>query len=203
MLFPRHLGIECPVPEVRLDVSPEAEAYIARFFTGAGTEGPVFAVNPFSSTGSRFKRWDMERYGDLITRITAEGLASVLILWGPGEEEEAERLKSTAGNKAMLACPTNVPQLLSLLKRVDMYIGGDTGMMHLAALAGTPVLAVFGPTDHKINGPYGSLHRVVRRELACSPCKNKDCRDRRCLTEISVEEVLRAARDMAKAARKN
>jgi len=203
MLFPRHLGIEGPVPEVRLDVSPEAEAYIARFFTGAGREGPVFAVNPFSSTGSRFKRWDMERYGDLITGITEEGLASVMILWGPGEEEEAERLKSTAGNKAMLACPTNVPQLLSLLKRVDMYIGGDTGMMHLAALAGTPVLAIFGPTDHKINGPYGSFHRVVRRELACSPCKNKDCRDRRCLTEISVEEVLRAARDMAKAARKN
>lgn len=203
MLFPRHLGIQGPVPEVRLDESPEAEAYIRGFLARSCTARPVFAVNPFSSKGSRFKRWDMERYGDLITRITGEGLASVVILWGPGEKGEAEGLRTIAGNRAVLACPTDVPQLFSLLKRVDMYIGGDTGMMHLAALAGTTVLAIFGPTDHKINGPYGPRHRVIRKELLCSPCKNKRCRDRRCLTEITVDEVLAAARDMAKAAGRN
>lgn len=203
MLFPRHLGINGPVPEVRLDESPEAHAYIGEFLAGAGTPRPIFAVNPFSSKGSRFKRWDMERYGDLITRITREGLASVIILWGPGEEEDAERLRKMAGNRAVLACPTSVPQLLSLLKRVDMYIGGDTGMMHLAALAGTRVLAIFGPTDHKINGPYGAIHRMIRKELPCSPCKNKECLNRRCLMEITVDEVLATVRDMTKVAQRN
>ncbi|OPY72029.1 MAG: Lipopolysaccharide heptosyltransferase 1 [Syntrophorhabdus sp. PtaU1.Bin002] len=196
MLFPRYLGINGPVPEVRLDVTSEAEAYIDRFFAGTRINTPIFAVNPFSSKGSRFKRWDIGRYGELIRQITGEGIARALVLWGPGEEEEARYLKEIGGDGAFLACPTSVPQLLALLKRVDMYIGGDTGMMHLAVFGGTPVLAIFGPTDHKINGPYGPAHRLVRRDLSCSPCKNKKCRDRYCLTEITVGEVFEAVLDL-------
>ncbi len=68
--------------------------------------------------------------------------------------------------------------------------------MHLAAFAKTPVVAIFGPTDHKINAPYGDLSTVVRKDIACSPCKNKDCKNRHCLENISVEEVLKAAKEM-------
>jgi len=102
-----------------------------------------------------------------------------------------------------LSCPTDVPQLLALLRRVDMYIGGDTGMMHLAALAGTPVLAIFGPTDHKVNGPYGPTHTIIRKDLPCSPCKNKHCKERKCLMEITVDEVFREVLGMHKKVKGN
>ena len=196
MLIPRHLGVEAYVPEVRLEVPHEAAAYIDQFLAREQITPPVFAVNPFSSKGSVFKRWDMDRYGELTRRIVGNKLGKVVILWGPGEKGEAKRLKEIAGDGAFLSCPTNVPQLLALLSRVDMYIGGDTGMMHLAALAGIPVLAIFGPTDHKINGPYGSMHRIIRKDLPCSPCKNKDCKERTCLKEITVDEVFREVLDI-------
>jgi len=189
MLIPRHLGIENAVPAIKLEALPDAESYIDEFFSREEIVPPVFAINPFSSKGSVFKRWDIERYGELIRRITRENIGKVIILWGPGEKGDARRLKEIAGEEAFLSCSTDVPQLLALLRRVDMYIGGDTGMMHLAALAGTPVLAIFGPTDHKVNGPYGPTHTIIRKDLPCSPCKNKDCQERKCLMEITVDEV--------------
>jgi len=198
MLIPRHLGIDTRVPSIRLEAPPEAESYVNEFLVREGITTPVSAINPFSSKGSAFKRWDMERYGELIRRITSENLGKAIILWGPGEKGEAKHLKEIAGEGAILSCPTDVPQLLALLRRVDMYIGGDTGMMHLAALAGTPVLAIFGPTDHKINGPYGPIHTIIRKDLPCSPCKNKDCQERKCLMEITVEEVFREVLEMQK-----
>jgi len=203
MLIPYRLGADSVIPEVRLEAPPDAVSYIDQFFTRERISSPVFAINPFSSKGSRFKRWDMERYGELIRRITGDNLGKAIILWGPGEKGEAKRLKEIAGEEAFLSCPTDVPQLLALLGRVDMYIGGDTGMMHLAALAGTPVLAIFGPTDHKINGPYGPSHRIIRKDLPCSPCKNKDCQERRCLKEITVDEVFKAALDLHKKNERN
>jgi ADP-heptose:LPS heptosyltransferase len=84
-----------------------------------------------------------------------------------------------------------------------MYIGGDTGMMHLAALAGKPVLAIFGPTDHKINGPYGSIHKIIRKDLPCSPCKNKKCQERKCLNDITVDEVFMEILEMHKKSERN
>jgi lipopolysaccharide heptosyltransferase I len=196
MLIPRHLGIDIDIPEIQLEAPPDAASYIEQFFTREGIYSPVFAVNPFSSKGSRFKRWGMDRYGELIRRINGDNLGKAIILWGPGEKGEAKRLKEISGEEVLLSCPTDVPQLLALLSRVNMYIGGDTGMMHLAALAGTPVLAIFGPTDHKINGPYGPIHRIIRKDLPCSPCKNKECQERRCLQEITVDEVFKAVLDM-------
>lgn len=203
MLIPSYLGTGNAIPEVKLEPPPDAELYIDQFFAREKIAPPVFAINPFSSKGSRFKRWDIERYGELIRRITSDNLGKVIILWGPGEKGEAKHLREIAGEEAFLSCPTDVPQLLALLSRADMYIGGDTGMMHLAALAGKPVLAIFGPTDHKINGPYGSIHRIIRKELPCSPCKNKDCKERRCLGEITVEEVFESVLEMHTKARGN
>lgn len=196
MLIPRHLGVQGGVPSINLVPPPDAESYVDDFLRGERITGPFFAVNPFSSRGSRFKRWDLARYGQLIRGISARRLGQTVILWGPGEKREAERLREISGTDVSLSCATNVPQLLALLKRAHMYIGGDTGMMHLATLAGTPVVAVFGPTDHEVNGPYGTGHKVIRKDLPCSPCRNKDCSNRTCLEEISVDEVLAAVIEM-------
>jgi heptosyltransferase I len=203
MLIPRHLGIDSDIPEIQLEAPPDAASYVEQFFTQERISSPAFVINPFSSKGSRFKRWDMDRYGELIRRITGDNLGKAIILWGPGEKGEAKRLKEISGEEAFLSCPTDVPQLLALLSRVAMYIGGDTGMMHLAALAGTPVLAIFGPTDHKVNGPYGPVHRIIRKDLPCSPCKNKDCQERRCLQEITVDEVFTTVLEMHKKNERN
>lgn len=189
MLLANHLGYIDPAPKVVLNPSDDATVYVDVFFRDAGNTPPSFAVNPFSSKGTDFKRWPMERYAELIGRIHHELHEQTLILWGPGEEEGARRLKEMSGDGAYLACPTNIPQLFALLKKIRIYIGGDTGVMHLAASAGAQVIAIFGPTDFKINAPYGKEHVVIREDVPCSPCKKRDCNDRRCISPITVEKV--------------
>ncbi len=191
MLLASFLGVQGP-PEPALETSPESDAYVDRFLASIGIAGPVFAVNPFCSKGSEFKRWDLARYGAVMRQIGEEIGATMMILWGPGEEEEARQLREMGGGRAILACPTTVSQLLSLVKRTDLYIGGDTGVMHLAALAGIPVVAIFGPTDHLVNGPYGDGHTIVRKGVPCSPCRDKGCKSLECLRSISADDVCRA-----------
>jgi lipopolysaccharide heptosyltransferase I len=188
MLLASRLG-RLGAPALGLAVPPAAAAYIDAFLAARQAASPIFAVNPFCSRGSEFKRWDLARYGELIRRVGDDTGATMMVLWGPGEEEEARRLAELAGSRAVVACPTTVSQLLALLKRTDLYIGGDTGVMHLAALAGVPVVAIFGPTDHLVNGPYGSGHTVVRKELPCSPCRDKTCKGRECLRSVTVDDV--------------
>jgi lipopolysaccharide heptosyltransferase I len=180
------------MPEVDLRAPDEALAYIDGCMAGRGIASRVFAVNPFCSRGSEFKRWDLARYGEVMRRVADATGAAMLVLWGPGEEEDARQLVALGGERALLACPTPVPQLLALLNRTDPYIGGDTGVMHLAAFARVPVVAIFGPTDHLVNGPYGEGHTVVRKDLPCSPCRDKECGRRECLLSITVDEVCHA-----------
>ncbi len=203
MLLAGYLGHTGPVPNVILNTSDEAAAYIDKFFRDAGNTPPLFAVNPFSSKGTDFKRWPMERYAELIARTHHELRESTVILWGPGEEHEARRLKEMSGDGAYLACPTNIPQMFALLKKIPIYIGGDTGIMHLAAAAGAKVLAIFGPTDYKINAPYGNEHTVIREDVSCSPCKKKDCSDRKCINKVTVEKVFEEVNTVLKRSKTN
>lgn len=195
MLLSSYLGVKSIMPKIELDVPPVYHGYIEDFFNTQGLSGDVFAVNPFSSPGSNFKRWDIKKFGLLIKKVVDELKVKVLILWGPGEFKDAQRLKDEAGRHTYLACPTNISQLFALLKRTTLYISGDTGVMHLAAFAGTPVIAIFGPTDHKINAPYGSHCTVIRKDVPCSPCKNKNCQQRKCIEDITVDEVFNAVKE--------
>jgi lipopolysaccharide heptosyltransferase I len=191
MLFAQYLGLESIV-QCGFTTSVESDQYIDSWLGSIKGESPLFAINPFCSKGSEFKRWDLENYGQLITRIVQEIGATMVILWGPGEQDQAKALQKMAGNLAVLACPTTVSQALSLMKKTDLYVGGDTGLMHMAALSGTPVVAIFGPTDHLVNGPYGTCHIIVRKEQQCSPCRDKECPRKDCIKSITVDDVLNA-----------
>ncbi len=93
---------------------------------------------------------------------------------------------------------TNLKQLAALLKEVDLLVTNDSGPMHIAAALGTPVLAIFGPTDPKRTGPYGEIHRVIRGSAECSPCFKKRCimPSHLCMDTISVEMVLEEVSDI-------
>lgn len=196
MLLVRHLGINGDIPHVELVAPPHAEAYVNDMLAEHDIRPPIIALFPFCSKGSLFKRWELANYATLLRRMGESIPATVLILWGPGEEEEAKRLRDVAGAGVLLPANLGVTQLCALLKKADMYVGGDTGVMHLAAFSGIPVLAIFGPTDPVVNAPFGPMHKIVRRNLPCSPCRNKDCAERICLTSITPEEMFEEVKGM-------
>ena len=91
-----------------------------------------------------------------------------------------------------LAGETSLPELAHLYKNALMLITTDSGPMHLAAAVGTPVIALFGPTDPQRTGPYGDGHVIIRIDLPCSPCLLKRCPTKKCMQDILPEQVMAA-----------
>jgi len=81
-------------------------------------------------------------------------------------------------------------QLAALLARCELLVSADTGPMHIAAGVGTPVVALFGPTDPRRTGPIGENHLILARDLACRPCfQQPTCEHFECLTEMTPQDV--------------
>ena len=103
----------------------------------------------------------------------------------------------------MLVGETSIGDLPALLASCDLFIGNDSGSMHVAAAAGLPVVAIFGPTDASRTAPVTPRFQLVRQPVSCSPCFLRECPvDHRCMTRIAVNAVYEAARPwMARSAR--
>jgi heptosyltransferase-1 len=163
----------------------------------AGRRHPAIAggyvlLNPGAAWPN--KRWPAARFGELAFKIAErDGLPS-LVVWGPDESGVAEEVEARAGGAAFLAPPTRLPGLLALARGARLVISGDTGPLHVAAAAGAPVVALFGPTDPRRNGPWSSADIVVSRFDTCDCHYKRRCRRKAaCIADITVDEVLAAA----------
>jgi len=152
------------------------------------------ALNP--GGGWPTKRWAPERYGRLAVEIRREWSFPSLVLWGPGEEGLAERIVASSEGAARQAPRTELREMIPYLERARLFVGGDTGPLHIASALGVPVVGLFGPTDPARNGPFGKEDRVVWKAVPCSPCYKRRCPgfDTVCLRSMSVAEVLEAVR---------
>lgn len=158
--------------------------------------GPVAAIHPGVSTFGFFKRWPDDAYARLVRLFDERGIIAVLT-WGPGERELVERIHRLSGRLGIVGPET--PSLLSLVELIrgcDLFVGSDSGPLHLACAAGTPTVALFGPKDPARYGPYGAPSRVVRTGVACSPCDRRSCSDPVCMTTLTPEMVLQASVDL-------
>jgi heptosyltransferase-1 len=136
---------------------PQAEARVGQRLAENGIVN--FAVlNPGAGWGA--KRWPTERYGEVARKLADQGLRSILN-YGPGEEELVRAAGAASGGTAQ-AMSFTVTELIALTRRAQLFIGGDTGPLHLAAALQVPVVAIFGPTDPARNGPYGTRSVVLR-----------------------------------------
>lgn len=142
----------CPLPR-----DPEAEARVAKNLAQQGI-GDFAILNPGAGWGA--KRWPAERYGEVAHRLARAGICP-LINCGPGEEELFRAVLAASGGTAKPASGS-ITELIALTRRARLFIGGDTGPMHLAAALRVPVVAIFGPTDPARNGPYGTRSIVLR-----------------------------------------
>src|SRR4029077_8038060 len=107
---------------------------------------------------------------------------------GPGEEDLVRNLKRKA--PTVREIPTNLEELVALCGTAKLFVGGDTGPTHFAAAAGTPIVAVFGPTSSDRNGPFRREDIVVERRLACRPCYERDrcpLEHWHCMLKITVD----------------
>ena len=161
----------------------------------------IIGIQPGTSPTMRWKQWALERYRELIERLCAEQPDAKLILFGAPNEAEmiAELARGLESQVVIAAGKTSVKQVAALIERCKLLVCNDSGLMHVAVAVGTPVVAIYGPTDIRRTAPLGEAHRVVRHDLPCSPCFRLEgdgqvqaCPHHDCLNRITPDEVFLA-----------
>ena len=127
---------------------------------------------------------------ELITRLQA----TIVFTGSTQDRDTITRIIEETGVGGLYnwAGTTNLRELAYVYKNATVVVSTDSGPMHLAAVLGTPVVALFGPTAPWRTGPYGEGHRVLRADRDCSPCFEKSCDTVECMTALKVEDVFQA-----------
>jgi heptosyltransferase-2 len=156
--------------------------------------GPWVGVNPGAFYGGA-KRWRPERFAAVADRVAEQTGARVAIVGSAAERPLAEWIAGAMRAPArVLAGETTLPELVGVLRHLALLLTNDSGPMHLAAALGTPLVAVFGPTDWRETAPVSDRATVVREPVPCAPCLLRECPiDHRCMTGVDVERVAAAA----------
>jgi heptosyltransferase-1 len=183
-------GRKMSVPPIALPHDPAAEQRMSQGLAQRGIRGYAI-LNPGAGWGA--KRWPAQRYGQVAKALAAIGLRSILNC-GPGEENLAREAEA-ASEGAAQSMTCSITDLIALTRRAQLFIGGDTGPLHMAAALQIPVVAIFGPTDPARNGPYGT-QSVVLRNPASPTTHARRAQPDEGMLEISVDAVIDAARHL-------
>jgi heptosyltransferase I len=184
------VGRRMGLPPVQLPFDARVDARIEERLAEYGIDS--FAIlNPGAGWGA--KRWPAERYGEVARELADDGLRSILN-YGPGEEDLVRAAEKASGGTAQ-AMSFSVTELIALTRRARLFVGGDTGPLHLAAAMRVPVVAIFGPTDPARNGPYGTRSVVLRSAESVTSHSRRAAADEAMLT-IGSEAVVAATREL-------
>lgn len=167
----------------------KAKAILPPFDESSGSPAADVVLHPGTSEFARFKRWPIRHYAELAERLTARGV-SVAVSIGPGEQLLAAHLQRAVPNIGVVdGADVGLGGLAAAYRAARVVVAADTGPLHLAAAAGTPVVAMFGPKDPAIYGPRGEHHQVLRNKTPCQPCRRRSCSSPLCILGIAVSDV--------------
>ena len=145
------------------------------------------------------KRWPAEYFAQAADSLAHEGFGPIVFIGGRSEQADSARVRSLMRTPSVdFTGQTEVGLLPTLLRRAAALVTNDSGPMHIAAAVGTPVVAVFGPTDPVRTGPFGDGHSVLTHDVPCRPCLSRRCRHTvslACLFGVAPEQVVQAVRD--------
>ena len=209
LLAPLEIGPPDPATyPVEMPVDPPAGAATAERLlrAGVGRDAPLIVMHV--SAGNAFRRWPLASFASVVAGlVAADARRAVVVTSGPSERDAAARVIARAREQLpagdwerVLACGEfSLAELRALVQRAALYIGGDSGPMHVASTSSVPIVGLYGPTLPARSAPWrseGSLAVAVETmDLPCRPCDQRVCTpgDFRCLTWIQPQQVLDAA----------
>jgi len=191
------LGVDTADAKGIIPIDPRARESVAKWLAGIKEEenGRLVVMHPGTSAFGALKKWDWEKYSDLAKRLVREDGRFVVLTWGnEREKKECDLIAGAAGERVYAAPTMSLRELVALIDKAVMFIGVDTGPLHIAAALGTRVLGLYGPKDPVIYGPYGEGHIIVRSGVPCSPCTLRHCEEVICMKKLAVKDVHLAAK---------
>jgi heptosyltransferase-3 len=150
----------------------------------------VFGIIPAGGWDS--KRCDKNKWVEICKEAVKIFNCKILVLWGPGDEFDAEFIKENLGDVCLLAPKSSISQLAALIRRCNLVIANDSGPMHISAALGIPTLGIFGPTNPKFHRPYSPISDfIIKEDLHCIICNKLVCQyQHECMTELDVKTVI-------------
>ncbi len=200
----RNAGLRVTNEEINLSI-PEKDILGAKLLMQQHTHEiacPFIIIHPGASWNAGYRCWPLENYISLIQRLAKELRQKIIIIGNKGDRETGERILKEVESPGVISVMgrTTLAQMAALIKLSSLFVGNDSGPLHIALALKTPSVAIFGSTSPE--QVIGQQERcvVVRKNLPCAPCYvhqydyRPDCKDFRCLNEISVDEVFHAVK---------
>src|SRR6185436_8017826 len=157
----RPLGLYRPQARFGIDLLSVAMSNANKLLDDRTLGGGYAVLNPGAGWDS--KRWPVERFAEVARHLSNRGLPSIVAWAGEKERAWAEQIVAESKGVAALAPPTSLLELAAILRRARLFVGSDTGPLHLAAAVGTPCVGMFGPSPGQRNGPYGPAHVTLQK----------------------------------------
>ena len=196
--FARFLGAEPVADEFRIRVPDEFARAAEGLLEEAANLGGngLAAIVPGSAWPS--KRWPPEHFAELAARLAGERDMGIILLGHSGEAQAADLIAARCPKKALsLAGRTTLGQAIAVAGRCQLVVGGDTGLVQIAAAMGVPTVAIYGPTDPALTGPVGPRVSIVQRRVDCWPCRERRCEHWECMRDLEPEAVYEAVEELA------
>jgi lipopolysaccharide heptosyltransferase I len=183
----RPFGIERPGVRFGLRISQAAEQMAAELANRSELRCGYAVVNP--GAGWESKRWPIERYSEVTRHLASLGIRSVVTWGGSLERAWAEEIVAGSTGAALLAPPTSLVELAAIFRNACLFVGSDTGPLHLAAAVGLRCVALFGASSAAACGPYGSKHIMLQQAFDQSADRKRAGADNWAMRQISVASV--------------
>ncbi|MBU4376335.1 MAG: lipopolysaccharide heptosyltransferase II [Candidatus Omnitrophica bacterium] len=159
---------------------------------GINTNERFVVLNPGGNWDP--KRWPVEHFSLLGDRLREKYGVKIVISGGRKDEKLAEEISKAMRHKTVSLCGrTAIREMAAIFERAKLVISGDSGPMHISVSMHTGTIAIFGPTDPAITGPYGGdNYTVIQKDIGCSvPCYDMTCRENRCMAAVTPEDVMK------------
>jgi len=165
----------------------KAENFLSRLLPQNKT---VVGILPAGSWPS--KKFDKVRWVDICKIIKEKYNVVFLLLWGPGDKDDAEFIHNYFPEDSLMIPDTNLILMSAFIKQCEIIIANDSGPMHIAVALGIPVLGIFGPTDPKGHGPYSANSSyVIKEDLFCIICNRLECPyNHECMKDLPDQKIL-------------
>ena len=198
------VGIPAVDQRLELFLAESERADASQRFDAAGVTQTGLKIGVFPGAGWKLREWMPDRFAAIGNRLVQHFNAEVLIFGGQKESELVHTVANLMDASAIpFAGSLQVRELAACIEKCDLFLTNDTGPMHIAAAVGTPTVSLFGPGNHIRFQPLGGLHRTIRHDVPCSPCKQftDKCKDNICMKKITVDEVWQSISDALSARR--
>jgi ADP-heptose:LPS heptosyltransferase len=189
--FAQYLGCIPDTADFKIISNSAAGQSVNAFLTEAGISriSRLVYANPAARWATKY--WNINAWAELADLLIERTGASVIFAGSPDDLPHIQQITARMKQMPLVAAgKLNLAESVALMELCSVYVGVDSGPMHIAAFAGIPVVALFGPTDPSKVGPYGPGHKVIQNSgVHCLACRKHKCDDRRCLDEITAAHV--------------